>query len=1490
MASAQLGSFRYDMILDFAKFDDALTKAQRRTEQGMAGIQRTIQHSVDSVGDGLKDIAGKIAGAFALEKLAEAGKQAIEFADSLGKASQKVGVSVEAMSALNVQAKLSNVALDQLQGGMEKLAKNAAAAAAGNKQAAADFSAIGVSVKDANGNLRPMQELLGDVAKKFSTYADSAQKTADAQAIFGKSGAELIPVLNELGENGLAKVTEQAREFGQVISTETAKQAEVFNDNLTKLGLEAKGFANSVVAQLLPALDDLSSSWVEAGKTADSYSSSSTVVANGLKYLVLALVVVKETFVAVGSTIGNFFGAIRETFSAAGDIVQVWATDTRKALTAAFHFDKAGIDAANADFKSQVDAIGKRFEGAASGLKESVGSDWAKAFSAATAATDSLFNGLDKTAKGADATAESTRNARAPLIALGDAADKTGAQALAAAQAMDALQKLVTGIEGKAGDQFAAAQATFTNQILALKDAAEAAAIAGGDVDTIIEKWQRGETAAAAALAKTNAQLEKQSDLLGNFERDLADQTALIGLSDRALAVAQAVKKVTEEYQRNVDEGKAVKGSLQEIQAGAAAAAGKFYDLSQKAKLNADAAHDWQAIWSNAGNSIAATFSKVLVEGGSLFQGLKDLAKQTVEAIIQYFVKLAVINPILNSIFGSGAGMGAGFSILPTMANTAFGGGNSSIINAAVGNGGASNVIGSGGATGSTGGATSLFSPSSWIDAGKNLYQGFTSLFGGGVPTGFAAGAGGSGAFAGSVAQGYTGVPAFAGSQASAGIGGLSYGGYGSAIGQGLGVAGGIYAGYNEFKAAGGGVAGLAGGAAYGVGTYFAGAGVSAALAGGLSAGLAAIPVVGWIAIAAMLIDKFSGGKLFGTAWSTKGSTTSFNLGPNGGNATAFLSQTKQGALFSGTKYRDKTVDAGKDAQDAAQQLFDSVEKIMVQAAHQIQSTVPPMIAAALQIVNTYDKKGKVTSTKYMVDILGKKYEEASQELAATRISAEAIVATVAASEAGKAASTIAERWRGSADTLMEGAQFLVSATADISRGINLLGDGGTLTQITDIVGELQQGGEKLQDTYSRLGQESKVMTDALELTGVNIGKTGADFVRFADDVANAAGGVQALAQMISTFNQAYFSPAELAAQNQAALKKASDSALTKIGENPLESMAQFKADFLAALPSLTPEQLEQWYAAGVALANYTKSVSDSANALLSAKSQYAQFELQQYGDEFVSSIASIVAAEQNQIATANQLAIAAGLAGASQSDLARITAQGSIAMGQALGKLTQGIQSDVAILKGNLGGGDGPGYINVVGNNKAAVIAAQNATKAQQSAAAYDVIEKLGNYIFASGKSASDIYKQFGITPEELARTLGTSADDVAKQIQSATDQAAALTNMAAQGDVANGLLQDILAAIQGTALPYDISRLGAIPTTPLASPGKLGGGPNQVNAPPAGKEMAQAVSDGNKASVSEQKRTNDLLEKIHKIFEGRGISVNRNTAGGRPIYVGVN
>lgn len=102
----------------------------------------------------------------------------------------------------------------------------------------------------------------------------------------------------------------------------------------------------------------------------------------------------------------------------------------------------------------------------------------------------------------------------------------------------------------------------------------------------------------------------------------------------------------------------------------------------------------------------------MLVEGGSLFGSLADLAKTTVEQIIAYFAKLAVINPILNYVFGGQPG----FQLLPEMAN-AFGGQT------------ALAQTGSAVTSATSGGAFDFMSMSSWINAGKNLWSGFSNAW-----------------------------------------------------------------------------------------------------------------------------------------------------------------------------------------------------------------------------------------------------------------------------------------------------------------------------------------------------------------------------------------------------------------------------------------------------------------------------------------------------------------------------------------------------------------------------------------------------------------------------------------------------------------------------------------------------------------------------------------------------------------------------------------
>lgn len=177
-------------------------------------------------------------------------KHQIDLGDQLSKTSQKIGVAVEDLSAYQYAARLSDVSNEQLTSGLARLTK-AMGEAAGNSssQAARAFQALGVSVTDTAGNLRPINAVLDEVAEKFAATRDGTNKTAMAMEVFGRSGAELVPLLNSLRE-----LSGEARRTGNIVSTEFAKKSEQLNDSLTRLSAAAGNFGRTLAGVVVPAL------------------------------------------------------------------------------------------------------------------------------------------------------------------------------------------------------------------------------------------------------------------------------------------------------------------------------------------------------------------------------------------------------------------------------------------------------------------------------------------------------------------------------------------------------------------------------------------------------------------------------------------------------------------------------------------------------------------------------------------------------------------------------------------------------------------------------------------------------------------------------------------------------------------------------------------------------------------------------------------------------------------------------------------------------------------------------------------------------------------------------------------------------------------------------------------------------------------------------------------------------------------------------------
>lgn len=310
-----------------------------------AALDKGLKDSQSSLASFGAAVAGGVAAAAAA--VAAAGvaigvalKGTIDDMDKLSKTSQKLGIPVEQLSALALAADLSDVSFEQLTKGVAKLSKTMVEAASKPTSDAANaFRALGISVKDSSGNLKSSEVILGDVADKFQGLKDGAGKTAVSMALFGRAGADLIPLLNG-GRDSLKEMNEEAIKFGAVVSTKAGKEAEAFNDNLTRLGFAIKGVFVQVATALLPTLVEISNALVNTAKNSGVLTVAIDVVSGAMKGLVTAGVIVGAVFKALSDYIATVSGAIaavlKGEFTAAMNAVKGGVTGIGETATAAF--------------------------------------------------------------------------------------------------------------------------------------------------------------------------------------------------------------------------------------------------------------------------------------------------------------------------------------------------------------------------------------------------------------------------------------------------------------------------------------------------------------------------------------------------------------------------------------------------------------------------------------------------------------------------------------------------------------------------------------------------------------------------------------------------------------------------------------------------------------------------------------------------------------------------------------------------------------------------------------------------------------------------------------------------------------------------------------------------------------------------------------------------------------------------------------------------
>jgi lambda family phage tail tape measure protein len=195
-----------------------------------------------------------------------------EVGEELNKLSQKTAVSVEALSALLYASELSDVSAESLTKALKFLSTAMFDAKVKGGEGSAALKAFGVSALDAQGQIRPTEQVLLDLAEKFAAMPDSAEKAALAVKLFGKNGLDMIPMLNQ-GRVGLTEMMEEAKRLGLVMSADAARAAEEFNDNMKRLHAVNEGVQRQIGSALLPILADLTEQMFLAKTEAGGFTS-----------------------------------------------------------------------------------------------------------------------------------------------------------------------------------------------------------------------------------------------------------------------------------------------------------------------------------------------------------------------------------------------------------------------------------------------------------------------------------------------------------------------------------------------------------------------------------------------------------------------------------------------------------------------------------------------------------------------------------------------------------------------------------------------------------------------------------------------------------------------------------------------------------------------------------------------------------------------------------------------------------------------------------------------------------------------------------------------------------------------------------------------------------------------------------------------------------------------------------------------------------------
>lgn len=218
----------------------------------VAGAMRNLGSQIGAATTAAAGLVGRLAlvsGGTAAGIFAFARSFAVS-GDEIAKTSLRLGISTDQLQALRYAAESSGIATSKMDAALENAKQRVLEVAHGVGEARGAFFRLGVQVRDAQGQIRPLSELLPEIADGLAGF-DAATRNLIVSKIFGSS--DLVPLLAG-GSAALGEMLERWRELGGGFTEKLIKLAERFIGSLTDMKEAFKSIGKIAAEILLPRL------------------------------------------------------------------------------------------------------------------------------------------------------------------------------------------------------------------------------------------------------------------------------------------------------------------------------------------------------------------------------------------------------------------------------------------------------------------------------------------------------------------------------------------------------------------------------------------------------------------------------------------------------------------------------------------------------------------------------------------------------------------------------------------------------------------------------------------------------------------------------------------------------------------------------------------------------------------------------------------------------------------------------------------------------------------------------------------------------------------------------------------------------------------------------------------------------------------------------------------------------------------------------------